>query len=113
MSAINIGCCGAYCKTCPEFQKGACQGCKLGYARGKRDLKKARCKMKVCCMGKGLSTCADCEQYATCDMLQAFYGKKGYKYRKYQEATLFIRQEGYGRFLGIANDWRRQYGKFP
>ena len=26
----EIGCCGAYCKTCREFEK-TCKGCKLGY----------------------------------------------------------------------------------
>jgi hypothetical protein len=40
----EIGCCGAYCKTCiEEWQKKkrpderTCLGCKLGYESGKRD----------------------------------------------------------------------------
>ena len=39
----EIGCCGAYCKTCREYQK-ACKGCKQGYLDGSRDLSRARAK---------------------------------------------------------------------
>jgi hypothetical protein len=112
MSVVEIGCCGAYCKTCPEFTSARCPGCKIGYENGARDITKARCKMKVCCMQKGLDTCADCDVYSSCETIQGFYGKKGYKYSKYREATLFIRAEGYGAFLKIADDWKRQYGKY-
>ena len=33
----EIGCCGAYCGTCREFEK-TCKGCKPGYLDGSRDL---------------------------------------------------------------------------
>jgi len=112
MSILEIGCCGAYCKTCPELRNGRCKGCKIGYKDGKRDIAKARCKMKVCCIGKNLNTCADCESYATCEILQGFYGKKSYKYKKYEEATRFIREKGYARFMETADGWKNQYGKY-
>ena len=41
----EIGCCGAYCKTCREFEK-TCKGCKPGYLDGSRGLSRARWKMK-------------------------------------------------------------------
>lgn len=50
----EIGCCGAYCGTCREFEK-TCKGCKPGYLDGSRDLNRARCKMKKCCLTKGTS----------------------------------------------------------
>ena len=53
MSITEIGCCGAYCGTCPELRKQRCLGCKIGYDNGQRDLKKAKCKMKICCMETG------------------------------------------------------------
>ena len=112
MSILEIGCCGAYCKTCPEFKNFRCQGCKIGYENGKREIEKAKCKMKVCCIKKGLHTCADCTAYSTCATIQGFYGKKSYKYKKYQEATLFIRNRGYSTFLEVANTWKNQYGKY-
>jgi hypothetical protein len=112
MSILEIGCCGAYCKTCKELRNDRCHGCKIGYADGKRDIKKARCKMKVCCIENGLSTCADCANYSTCEILQGFYSKKSYKYKKYEEATLFIRDMGYSNFLEVANVWKNQYGKY-
>ncbi len=112
MSVLEIGCCGAYCKTCKEFRNDRCRGCKIGYTDGKRDIKKAKCKMKVCCIGKGFNSCADCEIYNTCEIIQGFYRKKSYKYRKYEEATLFIREKGYTKFLAIADGWKNQYGKY-
>ena len=68
--------------------------------------------MKVCCIEKGLSTCADCSDYEICQILQGFYGKGGYKYKRYQETTRFIRANGYHDFLGIADGWKNQYGKY-
>jgi hypothetical protein len=112
MSIIEIGCCGAYCKTCKEFRNSRCQGCKIGYNDGKRDIKKAKCKIKVCSIGKGLNSCADCDNYTTCEIIQGFYRKKSYKYKKYEEATLFIRAKGYSNFLEIADNWKNQYGKY-
>jgi hypothetical protein len=112
MSILEIGCCGAYCKTCPEYRKTRCRGCKIGYENGQRDIKQARCRMKVCCMGKGFDTCADCDNYSTCVTINSFYGKKSYKYKKYAEATRFIREKGYRRFLEAADGWKNQYGRY-
>ena len=39
----EIGCCGAYCGTCREYQK-TCKGCKPGYLDGSRDLSRADAK---------------------------------------------------------------------
>lgn len=111
MSGVEeIGCCGAYCGTCREFQT-TCKGCKLGYADGCRDLSKAKCKMKKCCLFKGYVTCADCEEYALCETVQAFLHHPGYKYSKYRQALAFIRARGYDAFLQKAKDWKNAYGK--
>ena len=82
----KIGCCGAYCKTCREFQK-TCKGCKLGYWDGSRDLTRAKCKIKRCCLTKGYVTCADCRDYDHCVIIQAFIHHPGYKYAKLTENT--------------------------
>ena len=47
-----------------NFSK-TCKGCKLGYLDGSRDLRRARCSMKVCCLTRGHITCADCERFDT------------------------------------------------
>jgi hypothetical protein len=112
MSILYIGCCGAYCRTCPEYRNNRCQGCKIGYDNGERDIKKAKCRMKICCIEKALNTCADCDSYSTCAIIQRFYSKKSYKYKKYEEATLFIREKGYRYFLEIADGWKNQFGKY-
>jgi hypothetical protein len=106
-----IGCCGAYCKTCPSLVENSCKGCKLGYDDGARDLTKARCKMKVCCLGQRKhETCTDCSDYA-CDILIEFQSKDGYKYHRYKESLEFIRENGYTEFIRRSWNWKRAYGK--
>jgi len=106
-----IGCCGAYCGKCPALNDSTCKGCKLGYDNGKRDINAARCSMKRCClMEKKVNTCADCPDYGECRIIQAFFAKNGYKYRKYWSSLEFIRKYGYPAFLTAACSWKRAYG---
>ena len=56
----DIGCCGAFCGTCKVKTQEICEGCKTGYSNNERDIKKIKCKMKKCCIEKGIQTCADC-----------------------------------------------------
>lgn len=37
--------------------------------------------------------------------------KQGYKYGKYKQSIEFIRNNGYPKFLDIANGWKGPYGK--
>jgi hypothetical protein len=111
MSIEDVGCCGAYCGTCNVIRDGLCKGCKSGYTDGTRDISRAKCKMKVCCLENQFCSCADCSEYSSCDIIQNFYAKRGYKYKKYREAIEFIRASGYEDFLKIADGWKMQYGK--
>jgi hypothetical protein len=112
MSIEEIGCCGAYCGTCKVKQENHCKGCKLGYADGTRDISKAKCKIKVCCLANHFNSCADCDKYDSCDIIQTFHNKNGYKYKKYKDALDFIRLNEYRAFIGIADKWKMQYGKY-
>ena len=105
-----IGCCGAYCRTCRAFADVTCRGCKLGYESGARALESAKCAMKRCCLGRGHETCADCPEATQCPVLQGFFGKNGYKYRKYRESTEFIRAHGYDAFVARASGWKGACG---
>lgn len=112
MPIKEIGCCGAYCATCRELSKERCHGCKLGYDNGERDIEKAKCRIKLCCIRyKKLDTCGDCKDFASCEIIQTWYNKKGYKYNKYRESIEFIRLNGYKKFIRIADSWKNQYGK--
>jgi hypothetical protein len=113
MSVREIGCCGAYCKTCRASTTGSnCRGCKLGYEGGERDINKARCKIKICCFrDRYFETCADCPDYPSCETIQSLYMKQGYKYGKYKQSIEFIRDNGYSKFLDIADGWKGPYGK--
>ena len=75
----EIGFCGAYCGTCREYQK-PCQ-----YLDGSRDLSRAKCRMKKCCLTRGHITCGDCGEYESCQTVQPFLNHPGYKYGKYPE----------------------------
>jgi hypothetical protein len=91
---------------------GYFKGCKLGYDDGKRDITKAKCKMKVCCFSiKKQETCDVCPELQGCDILADFHDKNGYKYRKYKESLEFIKANGYAEFVERAKDWKRAYGK--
>lgn len=112
MSTDLLGCCGAYCQTCKVFLQGSCRGCKVGYDSGERDIEKAKCAMKVCCVKRELASCADCAQFASCETLAAFYAHESYKYKKYKQATEFIRAHGYDAFFRIADGWKNAYGVY-
>ena len=112
MPISEIGCCGAYCGTCTALKEKACKGCKVGYETGDRDISKAKCKMKVCCICKKLQSCADCSEYNTCSVLNDFYNKNGYKYKKYKQATDYIKTYGYDAFLEVADKWKNAHGKY-
>ena len=107
-----IGCCGAYCKTCKAYIQKHCQGCKLGYKQGGRDINKARCKIKLCCFrDKKLETCADCPELESCRIITDFWGKNAAKYKKYKEAIDFIRSKSYLKFIEYADKWKGPFGK--
>lgn len=112
MPLSHLGCCGAYCATCKVFAAGLCKGCKLGYDTLERDITKAKCSYKVCCIKKGLGSCAECADYDTCESIQSFHNHSGYKYGKYKQAVAYIREHGYDKFFDIADTWTNAYGKF-
>jgi hypothetical protein len=106
-----IGCCGAYCGTCRAFLDESCKGCKRGYDNGTRDIRHARCAMKRCCLiEKKVNTCADCPDYMGCGVIQGFFEKNGYKYKKYRQSLEFIRKSGYSAFIEAVGSWKCAYG---
>lgn len=111
MSIEQIGCCGAYCRTCRAYTQKACRGCKIGYGSGERDIKRAKCKIKLCCLSKEFDSCADCAELDVCEIVNEFYNKNGYKYHKYRQAVMFIRNNGYGKFVKIADTWKNALGR--
>lgn len=111
MSKAEIGCCGAYCGTCKAY-KNPCKGCKIGYAQAERDINKAKCAIKVCCVKKEYISCVDCSKHPECHILNSFFEKCGYKYGKYKNAIEYIKENGYEAFLEIADKWKNATGKY-
>jgi hypothetical protein len=94
------------------LKEQACKGCKLGYDAGKRDIDKAKCKIKVCCLKKRYNSCANCSEILQCLTINEFYSKDGYKYKKYKQAIEFIKRNGYPEFLKIADTRTHAYGRY-
>ena len=113
LSRLHVGCCGAFCGTCPEYGEGRCRGCKIGYDSGERKIDRCKCAIKACCLMRlgTQSTCADCKDLRSCVRIQEFHGKRSYKYGKYRDNIEYILVHGYARFLSVAADWKRAYGR--
>ena len=73
---------------------------------------KLNAKMKKCCISKQLVSCADCQELNSCSIIQEFYKKNGYKYKKYKQAIDYIQSNGYPLFLKQTEKWTMQYGKY-
>jgi len=58
-----IAYCGLYCKFCPTFMSGKCEGCRINSLKGSVLYKK--CQVKPCCVENGFFTCADCTVYTS------------------------------------------------
>ena len=107
-----ISCCGFYCKTCKEFVKGLCKGCKIGYEDLSRDINKAKCKIKICCYrDKQLITCADCEDLEECTLIPKRFKPGTYSFKKCRECLTFIKVKGYLPYIEEADNWKTHYGK--
>jgi len=92
-----LGYCGIYCPRCDIFQ-----ACKAGDAAKQREIAdwinhhfdaectpeqircggckgpleehwSVGCKVRVCASKKGVTTCVDCDEYGTCEILESFY----------------------------------------
>ncbi len=48
--------CGLYCGACGAFRKGKCPGCR-------ENEKTTWCKVRLCCLDAGYSSCAECREF--------------------------------------------------
>ena len=65
-SSIQLGLisyCGFYCGACPKYLKADCQGCKGDSPKCAVGFK--ACKVRPSCIAKGISSCADCDEYSS------------------------------------------------
>ena len=63
--------CGLYCGACNSYLKEKCPGCAANE-------KASWCKVRACCKGRKLETCAECGDYAAfedCPKLQNFISR--------------------------------------
>ena len=61
LDVSKISYCGFYCGACPKFTKGQCLSCKGDDPRCAIGYKS--CKVRPCCIEKGIESCADCDEY--------------------------------------------------
>jgi len=107
-----IGCCGVYCKTCRSFVNKTCKGCKIGYSANERNINRTGCKVKKCCFrDNNYDTCADCQLFPTCSIMENWYNKGHGKYEAYRIFIEFIKERGYAEFVKAACNWKNFFGK--
>lgn len=56
-NAALVSYCGLYCGSCPSYKKDKCPGCAAND-------KAAWCKVRSCNIQKGLTSCAECDEFA-------------------------------------------------
>jgi hypothetical protein len=94
--------CGLYCGCCKIYLNGKCKGCK-------ENEKAAWCKLRVCCINKGINSCADCSEYSSpekCKKFNNFMSKIfGLLFKSDRKACInLIREKGYENYALIMAD---------
>ncbi len=111
-SKTYIACCGAYCRTCKPYNEGHCKGCKIGYESGERDIDRAKCKIKLCCFRDNkFDICSECDKFSNCKIFNGRFKVGTRDNKKYQEALVFIKKNGYSKFIELADQWTGPCGK--
>jgi hypothetical protein len=88
--------CGLYCGGCRSYLKGKCPGC-AGNAKA------TWCKVRKCCMEKGIKSCADCTEFINpmeCKKFNNFVSKVfAFVFRSDRAASIdMIKKIGYEGF---------------
>jgi hypothetical protein len=52
-----VAACGLYCGSCGKYLKGRCPGCR-------ENLKASWCKVRSCCIEKGVDNCSTCNEFS-------------------------------------------------
>lgn len=64
-NAELVSYCGLYCGTCPSYKKAKCPGCV-------RNEKAAWCKVRSCNIEKGITSCAECDEFTEVNECKKF-----------------------------------------
>ncbi len=88
--------CGLYCGSCGKYQKGKCPGCA-------ENEKASWCKIRKCCIEKGISSCANCNEFTDvkdCKMFDNFVAKMfEFVFKSDRKAGINrIKEQGYDEF---------------
>lgn len=91
-----VSCCGLYCGSCGKYINGKCPGCA-------KNEKATWCKIRKCCLEKGIDSCAQCDVYSNvkdCKMFDNFVAKMfEFVFRSDRKAGIkMIKESGYEEF---------------
>jgi hypothetical protein len=101
-----IAACGLYCGACKKYLTEKCPGCA-------GNEKASWCKIRSCCIERGIKSCADCTEFADatdCAKFDNFMGKIfAFLFNSNRAACIqLIKDEGYEAFAEKMATERRQ-----
>jgi len=88
--------CGLYCGPCSKYLKGKCPGCA-------ENEKATWCKIRSCCIEKGINSCAECNEFSDvkdCKKFDNFVAKMfEFVFKSDRKAGIkMIKESGYDEF---------------
>ncbi|MBI9053555.1 MAG: DUF3795 domain-containing protein [Bacteroidales bacterium] len=88
--------CGLYCGSCSKYKKGKCPGCA-------ENEKATWCKIRSCCIEKGIKSCANCKEFQNvkdCKKFDNFVAKMfEFVFKSDRKAGIkMIKESGYDEF---------------
>jgi len=87
-----IAYCGLYCGSCKLYKNNKCKGCQ-------KNIKAGWCKVRMCCIENGFTSCSDCNDYPDpmkCKYFNNFMSKIfGFLFKSNRKACIeMIRSKG-------------------
>lgn len=65
---LDVAYCGLYCAACGASREGRCEGCRAGGGF-------AGCRVRLCSLERGFTTCAECQEMESCEKLNNFVSR--------------------------------------
>lgn len=70
---MKISLCGILCSECDSLKSGECVGCTE--SGPKTDYCEKQCQIRLCAVGRPVSSCAECPEFDSCGIIGDLHSK--------------------------------------